>query len=112
MLGTAGDNQSTISYSRCPAGKSLGLGDPSIPTSDNLGVNNYLMYFLIPIHLWRSPILYEVGLVRDWLTRVKKSLDCWVEIVAPEEVSTKCANLQHVDLDANASITEWIKLVT
>jgi hypothetical protein len=33
-LGTAGDNQSTISYSRCPAGKSLGLGDPSIPTSD------------------------------------------------------------------------------
>jgi hypothetical protein len=35
-LGTAGDNQSTISYSRCPAGKSLGLGDPSIPTSDSL----------------------------------------------------------------------------
>jgi hypothetical protein len=32
MLGTAGDNRSTISYSRCPAGKSLGLGDPSIPT--------------------------------------------------------------------------------
>jgi hypothetical protein len=34
MLGTAGDNRSIISYSQCPAGKSLGLGDPSIPTSD------------------------------------------------------------------------------
>jgi hypothetical protein len=51
-----------------------------------LGVKNHLMYS-IPIHLWGSPILHdELGLVKDWLTRLEKFADCRVEIVQPEEV--------------------------
>jgi hypothetical protein len=41
-----------------------------------LGVKNHPMY-LIPIHLWGCPILHdELGLVKDWLTRLKNFADC------------------------------------
>jgi hypothetical protein len=50
-----------------------------------LAVKNHPMY-PIPIQLWGSPILYdEVGLVKDWLTRLDKFADCQVEITPPEE---------------------------
>jgi hypothetical protein len=44
----------------------------------------------IPIHLWGCPILYdELGLVKDWLTRLENFADCRVEIVSPDEVATR-----------------------
>jgi hypothetical protein len=44
----------------------------------------------IPIHLWGSPILHdELGLVKDWLTRLDKFADCQVEIIPTEEVELR-----------------------
>jgi hypothetical protein len=44
----------------------------------------------IPINLWGSPILHdELGLVKDWLTRMEKFSDVRVEILSQEEVSTR-----------------------
>jgi len=43
--------------------------------SGYLGVKHHPMY-PIPIHLWGSPILHdELGLVKDWLTRMEKFSD-------------------------------------
>jgi hypothetical protein len=71
-LGTAGDNQSTISYSRCPAGKSLGLGDPSIPTSDKrmmeLSAVHVHVLMLVPVQ--EAAVLTE----NDTLEQVTSSL--------------------------------------
>ena len=54
-----------------------------------LGVKNHPMY-PIPIHLWGWPILHnELGLVKDWLTRLENFADCRVEIVSANEVSTR-----------------------
>jgi hypothetical protein len=36
------------------------------------------------------PILHdELGLVKDWLTRLENFADCQVEIVLPDEVATR-----------------------
>jgi hypothetical protein len=51
-----------------------------------LGVKSHTMYS-IPIHLWGSSILHdELGLVKDWLTRLEKFADCRVERVPTKEV--------------------------
>jgi hypothetical protein len=53
------------------------------------GVKNHPMY-PIPIHLWGSPILHdELGLVKDWLTRLATFSDDRVEILSQEEVATR-----------------------
>jgi hypothetical protein len=40
--------------------------------------------------LRESPILHdELGLVKDWLTRLEKFADCQVEVVPPEEDATR-----------------------
>jgi hypothetical protein len=52
----------------------------------------------IPIHLWGCPILHdELGLVKDWLTRLENFADCRVEIVSPDEVATR----EHLVIRAN-----------
>jgi hypothetical protein len=57
--------------------------------SGHMGVKHHPMY-PIPIHLWGSPILHdELGLVKDWLTRMEKFADLRVEILSPEEVATR-----------------------
>jgi hypothetical protein len=54
-----------------------------------MGVKSHPMYS-IPIHLWGSPILHdELGLVKDWLIRLEKFVDCQVEVVPTEEVATR-----------------------
>jgi hypothetical protein len=46
--------------------------------------------YSIPIHLWGCPILHdELGLVKDWLTRLENFTDCQVEIVSADEVVTR-----------------------
>ena len=46
--------------------------------------------FCIPVHLWVSPILHnELGLVKDWLTRVEKFCDCRIETVSEKEVQLR-----------------------
>jgi len=46
--------------------------------------------FCIPVHLWASPILHdELGLVKDWLTRVEKFCDTRIETLSDEEVSLR-----------------------
>ena len=46
--------------------------------------------FSIPVHLWVSPILHgELGLVKDWLTRVEKFCDCRIETLPEEEVNLR-----------------------
>jgi hypothetical protein len=46
--------------------------------------------FGIPVHLWVSPILHdELGLVKDWLTRLEKFCDCRIETVSEEEVTLR-----------------------
>ena len=46
--------------------------------------------FSIPVHLWVSPILHgELGLVKDWLTRVEKFCDCCIETLPEEEVNLR-----------------------
>jgi hypothetical protein len=46
--------------------------------------------FSIPVHLWVSPILHgELGLVKDWLTRVEKFCDCCIETLPEEEVDLR-----------------------
>jgi hypothetical protein len=43
--------------------------------------------FSIPVYLWVSHILLgELGLVKDWLTRVEKFCDCRIETLPEEEV--------------------------
>jgi hypothetical protein len=57
--------------------------------SGHLGVKYHPMY-PIPIHLWGSPILHdELGLVKDWLTRLETFSDIRVEILSQEEVATR-----------------------
>ena len=57
--------------------------------SGHQGVKHHPMY-PIPIHLWGSPILHdELGLVKDWLTRMEKFSDLRVEILSDEEVATR-----------------------
>jgi hypothetical protein len=54
-----------------------------------MGVKSHPMYS-IPIHLWGSPFIHdELGLVKDWLTRLEKFADCRVEGVPTEEVATR-----------------------
>ncbi len=54
-----------------------------------LGVKNHPIY-PIPIHLWGCPILHdELGLVKDWLTRLENFADCRIEIVSADEVATR-----------------------
>jgi hypothetical protein len=44
--------------------------------------------FSIPVHLWVSPILHdELGLVKDWLTRVEKFCDTRIKTLPEEEVN-------------------------
>jgi hypothetical protein len=44
----------------------------------------------IPIHLWGCPIIHdELGLVKDWLTRLENFADYRVEIVSADEVATR-----------------------
>ena len=46
--------------------------------------------FSIPVHLWVSPILHgELGLVKDWLTRVERFCDTRVETLPEEEVDLR-----------------------
>jgi hypothetical protein len=46
--------------------------------------------FSIPVHLWVSPILHgELGLVKDWLTRVEKFCDTRIETLPEEEVDLR-----------------------
>jgi hypothetical protein len=48
----------------------------------------YPSMFCIPVHLWVSPILHdELGLVKDWLTRVEKFCDTRIETLPEEEVN-------------------------
>jgi hypothetical protein len=50
----------------------------------------YPSMFCIPVHLWVSPILHgELGLVKDWLTRVEKFCDTRIETLPDEEVETR-----------------------
>jgi hypothetical protein len=43
-----------------------------------------------PIQLWGCPILHdELGLVKDWLTRLEKFADCQVETVSANKVATR-----------------------
>jgi hypothetical protein len=43
--------------------------------------------FPIPVHLWGSPILHdELGLVKDWLTRVERFSDSRIENLPEDEV--------------------------
>jgi hypothetical protein len=54
------------------------------PTGHN-GVKHPSM-FCIPAHLWVSPILHnELGLVKDWLTRVERFCDCHIETLSEVE---------------------------
>jgi hypothetical protein len=56
------------------------------PTGYN-GVKHPSM-FCIPVHLWASPILHdELGLVKDWLTRVEKFCDTRIETLPDDEVA-------------------------
>jgi hypothetical protein len=58
------------------------------PTGFN-GVKHPSM-FCIPVHLWASPILHdELGLVKDWLTRVEKFCDTRIETLPDEEVDIR-----------------------
>jgi hypothetical protein len=44
--------------------------------------------FCVPVHLWDSPILHnELGLVKDWLTRVETFCDTRIETLSNEEVN-------------------------
>jgi hypothetical protein len=46
--------------------------------------------FCIPVHLWFSPILHgELGLVKDWLTRVEKFCDTRIETLPEEKVENR-----------------------
>jgi hypothetical protein len=46
--------------------------------------------FCIPVHLWASPTLHdELGLVKDWLTRVEKFCDTRIETFPDEEVDIR-----------------------
>jgi hypothetical protein len=46
--------------------------------------------FCIPVHLWASPILHdELGLVKDWLTRVEKFCDSRIETLPDDEVNLR-----------------------
>jgi hypothetical protein len=46
--------------------------------------------FCIPVHLWVSPILHgELGLVKDWLTRVEKFCDARMETLPDKEVENR-----------------------
>jgi hypothetical protein len=50
----------------------------------------YPSMFCIPVHLWVSPILHgELGLVKDWLTRVEKFCDTRIETLPGEEVENR-----------------------
>jgi hypothetical protein len=58
------------------------------PTGHN-GVKHPSM-FCIPVHLWVSPILHgELGLVKDWLTRIEKFCDTRIETLPDEEVENR-----------------------
>jgi hypothetical protein len=58
------------------------------PTGYN-GVKHPSM-FCIPVHLWASPILQdELGLVKDWLTRVEKFCDTRIETLLDDEVTIR-----------------------
>jgi hypothetical protein len=66
-------------------------GRKSNPTGYN-GVKHPSM-FCIPVHLWASPILrHELGLVKDWLTCVKKFCDSCIETLPAVEEAT-CEHL-------------------
>jgi hypothetical protein len=46
--------------------------------------------FLIPVHLWVSPIFHdELGIVKDWLTRVEKFCDTRIETLPNDEVGSR-----------------------
>jgi hypothetical protein len=62
-----------------------------------LGVKNHPMC-PIPIHLWGCSILNdELGLVKDWLTKLENFADCRLEIVSPDEVATR----EHLVIHSN-----------
>jgi hypothetical protein len=62
-----------------------------------MGVKSHPMYS-IPIHLWGSPILHnQLGLLKDWLTRLEKFAYCRVEVVPTEEVVTR----EHLVIQTN-----------
>jgi hypothetical protein len=62
-----------------------------------IGVKSHPAYS-ISIHLWGSPILHdELGLVKDWLTRLEKIADCRVEVVPTEEVAAR----EHLVIQTN-----------
>ncbi len=64
------------------------VGRKSKPTGYK-GVKHPSM-FCIPVHLWVSPILHdELGLVKDWLTRVEKFCDSRIETLPNEEVESR-----------------------
>jgi len=71
--------------------------DEILPAAINLknkptGYNGvkYPSMFCIPVHLWVSPILHgELGLVKDWLTRVEKFCDTRIETLSDEEVENR-----------------------
>jgi hypothetical protein len=63
-------------------------GRKNKPTGYN-GVKHPSM-FCIPCHLWASPILHdELGLVKDWLTRVEKFCDTRIETLPDDEVEIR-----------------------
>jgi hypothetical protein len=63
-------------------------GRKNKPTGYN-GVKHPSM-FSIPVHLWVSPILHdELGLVKDWLTRVEKFCDTRIETLPNDEVDSR-----------------------
>jgi hypothetical protein len=62
-------------------------GRKNKPTGNN-GVKHPSMFF-IPVHLWASPILHDkLGIVKDWLTRIKKFCDSCIERLPDVEVDT------------------------
>ena len=53
------------------------------------GVVKYPSMFCIPVHLWASSILHdELGLMKDWLTHVKKFCDTRIETLPNKEVES------------------------
>jgi hypothetical protein len=64
------------------------VGQKNKPT-DLKGVKHPSM-FCIPVHLWVSLILHnELGLVKDWLTHVKKFCHSRIERLPNKEVKSR-----------------------
>jgi hypothetical protein len=84
MLATIAATAKTFQEAILPAAVSR----KNKPTGHN-GVK-YPSMFCIPVHLWASPILHdELGLVKDWLTRVEKFCDTRIETLPDEEVEIR-----------------------